>query len=84
MCIAGAGSGKTRVLTKRVWYLSKLKSVSQNKILAITFTRKARTEMIERLSKLIPGNIIQIETFNSFCEKILRKNENEIPKIEPK
>ena len=78
LCIAGAGSGKTKVLTKRAWYLATLKSVDPSKVLAITFTRKARHEMIERLEKLIPGNAFSIETFNSFCEKILKANEDEV------
>ncbi len=78
LCIAGAGSGKTYVLIKKIEYLVKYKSVEQNKILAITFTRKARQEMQLRLDKLIPNNNIKIETFNSFSEKILRKYEKEI------
>ncbi len=78
LCIAGAGSGKTKVLTKRAWYLTTLKSVEQSKILAITFTRKARHEMMERLNALIPNNTTSIETFNSFCEKILKVNEEEV------
>ena len=78
LCIAGAGSGKTRVLTKRAWFLATLKSVPQEKILAITFTRKARKEMQGRLEKILPNNTIDIETFNSFCEKILRKKEKEV------
>jgi len=73
LCIAGAGSGKTTVLTKRIEFLIKFKSVDPSKILAITFTRKARHEMISRLEKLgVEG--VKIETFNSFCEKILRNN----------
>lgn len=75
LCIAGAGSGKTKVLTKRAWYLAAIKSVDPSKILAITFTRKARQEMGERLSSLMPGNNMQIETFNSFCENILKEKE---------
>jgi len=78
LCIAGAGSGKTSVLIKRIEYLVKYKSVPQNKILAITFTRKARREMQLRLDKSIPNHTVQIETFNSFSEKILRKYEKEI------
>ncbi len=74
LCIAGAGSGKTRVLTKRAWFLSRYRSAE--KILCITFTRKARNEMKERLDDMYPNNNIKIETFNSFCEKILRKNED--------
>jgi len=73
LCVAGAGTGKTTVLTKRIEFLSKLKNVEDGKILAITFTRKARKEMIKRLDKLMPGNGFHIETFNSFSEKILRK-----------
>lgn len=73
LCIAGAGSGKTRVLTTRAWFLSKYKSVKN--ILCVTFTRKARIEMIERLERKYPNHNIEVETFNSFCEKILRKNE---------
>ncbi|MBT4257611.1 UvrD-helicase domain-containing protein [archaeon] len=76
LCIAGAGSGKTTVLTKRVEFLVKEKNVAPEKILAITFTRKARTEMKERLKILeVP---VKIETFNSFCEKILIRNSDEI------
>lgn len=72
LCVAGAGSGKTTVLTKRIEFLVKFRSVPASKILAITFTRKARQEMIKRLSKEGLGNAVMVETFNSFCEKILR------------
>lgn len=72
LCIAGAGSGKTTVLVKRIEFLVKYQSMNPNKILAITFTRKARQEMEHRLERLgIQG--VQIETFNSFSEKILQK-----------
>ncbi len=70
LCIAGAGTGKTTVLTKRIEFLIKYKSVAPEKILAITFTRKARQEMASRL----PYRTVNIETFNSFCEKTLRKH----------
>ena len=72
LCIAGAGSGKTTVLTKRIQFLNKMKKVKGEKILAITFTRKAREEMQKRLNEL--GIKAVVETFNSFCEKILLKN----------
>ncbi|MBU0756597.1 MAG: UvrD-helicase domain-containing protein [Nanoarchaeota archaeon] len=78
LCIAGAGTGKTNVLTKRVHFLSQYRDVAQEKILAVTFTRKAKAEMKERLEGLVPNNSYVIETFNSFCEKILRKNAREI------
>ena len=73
LCVAGAGSGKTTVLTKKIEFLIKYKDVDPSKILAITFTRKAKQEMKERLLKNNLSPIV--ETFNSFCEKILRKNQ---------
>jgi len=74
LCIAGAGSGKTTVLTKRVEFLVKHRSVDPKKILAITFTRKARREMMARLSEAGLLDSVMVETFNSFCEKILRQH----------
>ncbi len=75
LCVAGAGSGKTTVLTKRIEFLSKFKSVNQNKILAITFTKKAKEEMQHRLKELQITDAV-VETFNSFCEKTLKKHSN--------
>jgi superfamily I DNA/RNA helicase len=72
LCIAGAGSGKTTVLTKRIEFLTKFKGVSADKVLAITFTRKAKQEMESRLYELGLDNIC-VETFNSYCEKKLKK-----------
>lgn len=72
LCIAGAGSGKTSVLTKRIQFLNQLKKVPRGEILAITFTRKAKIQMESKLKEL--GVTTNIETFNSFCEKILLKN----------
>ncbi|NCO17903.1 hypothetical protein COT60_04015 [Candidatus Pacearchaeota archaeon CG09_land_8_20_14_0_10_30_9] len=71
LCIAGAGSGKTFVLTKRIEFLNKMKRVKSDKILAITFTRKAKDEMNNRLQEF--GVNAVVETFNSFSEKILLK-----------
>ncbi|MFA5856085.1 MAG: UvrD-helicase domain-containing protein [Candidatus Pacearchaeota archaeon] len=76
LCVAGAGSGKTTVLTKRIEFLIKYKGINPDKILAITFTRKARQEMEERLLKLDIS--VRIETFNSFCEKILINYQSKI------
>lgn len=76
LCVAGAGSGKTTVLTKRIEFLVKHRKVDASEILAITFTRKARREMENRLKEL--GVEVRVETFNSFCEKIIRENEFEI------
>ena len=75
LCVAGAGSGKTTVLTKRIEFLCKFKSVNPKKILAITFTKKAKVEMEERLTKLQVHNV-NVHTFNSFAEKILQQNWN--------
>ncbi len=77
VCVAGAGSGKTRVLTKRAEFLIRYKGVNPSKILAITFTRKARKEMINRLEQAGIFNA-RVETFNSFCEKTLRIHNDEI------
>ncbi|NOQ38641.1 AAA family ATPase [archaeon] len=73
LCLAGAGSGKTTVLTKRIESLVKHCSVDPKKILAITFTRKARAEMMRRLEHI---DELNVETFNSFCEKTLRRHNN--------
>lgn len=74
LCVAGAGSGKTTVLTKRIQFLCTYRSVTPEKILAITFTRKARTEMRERLRSYGLSEKVHVETFNSFCERMLRKH----------
>ena len=73
-CIAGAGSGKTTVLTKRIEFLTTFKSVDPKKILAITFTRKAKEEMIKRLSDAQACRYVQVDTFNSFCEGLLKRH----------
>lgn len=75
LCIAGAGSGKTTVLTKRIEFIVNFKAVKQEKILAITFTKKAKEEMEKRLRENSVLNV-KVETFNSFCEKNLRKYGN--------
>ena len=74
LIIAGAGSGKTRVLTYRYAHLVKNYSISFEKILAITFTNKAANEMKERISKLLNLEVSPkwISTFHSSCVKILR------------
>lgn len=72
---AGAGSGKTRVLTQRVLYLIEEKRVSEDNILAITFTNKAANELKERLQKEIQSiSRVWVSTFHSMCVKILRNN----------
>jgi len=78
LCIAGAGSGKTTVLTKRIEFLIHYKSVDPSQILAITFTRKARAEMMQRLERMPGTSRVQVETFNSFCEQLLKKHNDEL------
>lgn len=70
---AGAGSGKTRLLTHRIAYLISELNVSPYNILAITFTNKASKEMKDRVEKMIDGgDRVWISTFHSMCAKILR------------
>jgi len=70
--LAGAGSGKTRVLTYKVIYLIKEKGVDPSNILMVTFTNKAAGEMKERVRTLIGTGNATISTFHSLCSKILR------------
>ncbi len=72
---AGAGSGKTRLLTHRIAYLIDNFNVSPFNILAITFTNKAANEMKERVEKMVAGGAnVWISTFHSMCAKILRRD----------
>lgn len=73
--IAGAGSGKTRVLTYRISYLISEMGVDPNKIVAIAFTNKVAAEMKERALKLLGGvgRGLTVSTFHSWCAKFLRK-----------
>ncbi len=72
--IAGAGTGKTKVITHRIAYLISSKMAKPEQILAVTFTEKAANEMEERVDLLIPYSysFVDISTFNSFGERVLR------------
>ncbi|ASR45691.1 DNA helicase PcrA [Paenibacillus kribbensis] len=76
LIMAGAGSGKTRVLTHRIAYLIATRKTAPWGILAITFTNKAAREMQDRVSKLIgpQGRDVWVSTFHSMCVRILRRD----------
>ena len=75
LIVAGAGTGKTTVLTHRIAYLIKEKGIKPEEILAVTFTEKAAREMEERVEKLLPFGYYDfwISTFHSFCDRVLKK-----------
>lgn len=75
LVIAGAGSGKTKVLTHKIAYLIEEKGIKPWNILAITFTNKAASEMKERITNLIgeSSNDMWMGTFHSICVRILRR-----------
>ncbi|MDG1928181.1 MAG: UvrD-helicase domain-containing protein, partial [Nitrospinaceae bacterium] len=80
MVVAGAGSGKTRVITSRISYLIREIGIDPESILAITFTNKAAGEMKERIRKTINQSEGSpwVSTFHSFCLRMLRKHITEL------
>jgi len=77
LIVAGAGSGKTKVLTSRIAHIIREKKAFPNQILAVTFTNKAAKEMQNRVSKILGAEAIGLSwlgTFHSICAKLLRKH----------
>lgn len=79
LILAGAGSGKTRVLTTRIAWLIQTGQVSPNGLLAVTFTNKAAKEMLTRLSSMLPINTrgMWVGTFHGLCNRLLRAHHRE-------
>ena len=80
LVIAGAGSGKTRVLTRRLAYILDQRLAEPRQVLAVTFTNKAANEMKERVAVLMGSSLdwMNVSTFHSFCVRVLRREAEQI------
>lgn len=87
LILAGAGSGKTKVITQRIAHLITAKHVPPSAILAVTFTNKAAGEMRSRVASLLDGHELssspQLATFHSFCVRLLRRDGDALGAIRP-
>jgi len=81
LILAGAGSGKTTVITRRIAWLIEEEGVRPSSILAMTFTNKAAGEMAERVQRMVsvPAEQLWVSTFHSFCTRILRREGDRTP-----
>src|SRR6186713_1880296 len=79
LILAGAGSGKTRVLTTRIAWLIQTGQVSPHGLLAVTFTNKAAKEMLTRIASMLPINTrgMWVGTFHGLCNRMLRSHHRE-------
>src|SRR5881296_4066803 len=80
LIIAGAGTGKTTVITRRIAHLIATRQARPSEVLALTFTDKAAAEMEERVDQLVPYGYadVEISTFHAFGDRILREHSLEV------
>src|SRR5512146_1436795 len=87
LILAGAGSGKTRVITHRIAHIITTRHVPPSAVLAVTFTNKAANEMRERVAALLEDLALDsspnISTFHSFCVRLLRRDGDPLARIRP-